>query len=105
MTFFHKSNPFFRENILKEGLLPQIGPSYLSHYEEKNMGAAVFVCLDKNYDTTYDDDIYKISLSDEEYEIIGFNTDFEVENSLYTKNAIPPKNIQLIYSGTGNSTF
>lgn len=105
MTLYHKSNPSFRESILENGLLPKIGASYKCHYEENVMGAAVFVCTTQDYDTTYDDDVYEISLSDEDFEKLDFNIDKEVDNSLYTFSKIPSSFIKLIHEGTGESTF
>ena len=102
---YHVSNPFYREKILKEGLMPQMGDSYVLHYEEKNMGPVIFVSTQNDYNSTYDDDRYLISLTDEEFEALGFETDHEVQNGLYTKYPIQKEKLSLIHKGTGKSTF
>jgi hypothetical protein len=105
ITLYHVSNPCFRDSILKNGLIPKTGPSYKAHYEDKTMGDAIFVSLKNNYDSTYDDDRYEISLSQEEFEMLDFKKDKEVADALYTNNPIPRKSIKLFYKGSGKSTF
>ena len=104
IKLYHVSNPEHRKNIKKEGLVPQIGPSYEAHYE-KNMGPAVFVSSKNEYDSTYDDDRYEITLSQDEYDNLEFHIDKEAKDALYTFNTIPVKNIKLIHKGSGDSTF
>lgn len=105
VVLYHVSNPTFRENILKNGLIPKTGPSYEAHYEDKTMGDAIFVSTENNYDSTYDDDRYEISLTEEEFRLLGFREDKEVENALYTKKPIPAKKLKLLYRGSGESVF
>jgi len=103
---FHTSNPKFRDNIIKEGLTPQIGECYELHYESwctSNMGPVVFLRLKEEsttlpWDSTYDDDIWEVQI-DKEIKL------FEDPNmkypQVYTKESIKPTNIKLIYKGTG----
>lgn len=104
IKLFHAGNPFWREDILKNSLVPKMGDSYMCHYEE-NMGPVVFVAKDNDYDSTYDDDRYLISLTKEEFESLEFEVDKEVYNGLFTKHTIKPKYLSLIHIGTGESTF
>jgi len=102
---YHVSNPFYREKILEKGLIPQMGDSYILHYEEKNMGPVIFVSTQNDYNSTYDDDRYLISLSDKEFKTLEFKIDSEVQNGLYTKHLIQKEKLSLIYKGTGESIF
>jgi len=105
IMLYHKSLPSNRESILENGLVPQIGPIYNTFYGENNMGPVVFVCDHNNYDTTYDDDIYLITLTKEEYLELEFKEDMYVIGGWYTEKQIDAKNIEIVYYGTGNSTF
>ena len=102
MILYHVSNPCNRESILAQGLLPSIGDSYLAHYDDKpTLGKVVFVCTTNTYDSTWDDDRYEINISDEEFKKLGFKSDNDVKDGLYTSNVIKPKYLKLIYKGTG----
>jgi hypothetical protein len=113
---YHKSNPFFRNNILKEGLIPK-GKSETWLSDTPIDGKVIFATNSDNpedwFDSTYDDDIYKIDTSLLENEwyydpnFIGNNTwDFKEESfHIITFNPIPSDAIELIYKGTGESTF
>ena len=107
IVLFHVGNPSFREKILKEGLTPQFGDSYKSHYESSylDMGKAIFVSSVNDYDSTYDDDRYQITLTKEEFDSLNFKKDLDVENALYTNEMINMRNIKLIHTGSGESTF
>jgi len=103
MKTYRVSNPYNRNSILTNGLLPSIGDSYLAHYDDEPvLGKVVFVCTTNTYDTTYDDDRYEIKLSEEEFKRLDFKPDKDVTNGLYTSNIIKPEYIKLIYKGTGN---
>ncbi|WP_152184419.1 hypothetical protein [Sulfurimonas indica] len=105
INLYHVSNPIFRKKILREGLLPKVGDSYIAHYEEKNIGPVIFVSTQNDYDSTYDDDRYLISLSDEEFKVLEFKIDNEVQNGLYTRHPIAKEKLELVHSGTGKSLF
>lgn len=107
---YHKASPFLRKKIQKEGLIPNVGDSYSSHWygtgEEDTLTPVIFA-YDKDIqelDTTYDDDIWEIDTSKlkkekwdkdkDEYMYDGFGS------IVYSEN-IPKDAIKLIYKGTG----
>ena len=107
---YHKGNPKFRDNVLKEGLKPQVGDSYWTHYESeygtlKNELKPVIFLYDKNledYDSTYDDNIYQIDTSKLN------NNKIRIDNALPNGcfiylDIIKPTSFKLLYKGTGNS--
>ena len=64
IILFHTSNPIFRNSIFKKGLIPSVGESYKMHYDESD-NLEKFVFLSKSpYDTTYDDDVWAVDVSD-----------------------------------------
>jgi hypothetical protein len=102
---YHTSNPIFRDNILEEGLTPQIGDSYKLHYESwftSNMGPVIFLILQEKdvepWCSTYDDDIWEIQVSKD---ISLFEDPSMKYPRVYTKKSITPTNLKLIYRGTG----
>lgn len=99
IVLYHVSNPLYRDSISQYGLIPQKGASYMCHYGDNHMGDVVFVSTKNNYDSTYDDDRWKITLTQEEYAYLEFNTDKEVSNGLYTKKVIPSRCLTLIHKG------
>ena len=105
ISLYHKSNPVNRDSILNNGLLPRIGESYESHYCEKVMGKVVFVTTENNYDSTYDDDVFLVSITEKEYIDMDFKVDREVINGLYTYSEIQSRCLTLIYKGTGESCW
>lgn len=123
---YHSSNPIFREKISKMGLIPKPkSDSWLENTPIK--GEVIFATNsdDKNkwFDSTYDDDIYKINtskISNKWYEDPNFSKDKEEyvefggkkiklpprqgENfHIITFEKIPLNAIELIYKGTGES--
>ena len=60
---YHTSNPFFRDKISKEGLIPK-GKSETWLSDTNIDGKVIFVVNsnkeDYRFDSTYDDDIYRI---------------------------------------------
>lgn len=102
---YHKSNPAYRDSILENGLIPSIGNSY------REMGGIVpkvfaYNSNDPNlYDSTWDDDIYEIDVSNLEQD---FFIDSLYENDtryLCTLLPIPATALILIYQGTGEDSF
>ena len=105
-TYYHKSPPSTRESILKHGLLPKVGDSYRCHYDgteqEGNLTPAIFLCSNKDYDSTWDDDIWEISPA------AAVRPDADVncyDGCFITYEAINPNFLKLIYKGSGDSTF
>ena len=102
---YHTSNPIFRDKISKEGLTPKgKSESWLS---DTNIdGEVIFAVNSDNkqdwWDSTYDDDIYKIdttNLNNKWYN----DTNFDLEDKrIITFEKIPLNSIKLIYKGTGS---
>jgi hypothetical protein len=105
---YHTSNPIFRDKISKEGLTPKgKSESWLS---DTNIdGRVIFAVNSDNkqdwWDSTYDDDIYKIdttNLNNKWYN----DPNFELEDKrIITFEKIPLNSIKLIYKGTGSDTL
>ena len=103
---YHTSNPIFRDNIAKEGLIPK-GKSEAWLSNTKIDGEVIFVVNSnkENYrfDSTYDDDIYIIDttkIDNKWYNDPNFNIN---DKRIITFEPIPKEAIELIYQGTGNS--
>ena len=105
---YHSSNPTFREMIRKEGLLPQgKGDAWLS--DTKINGKVIFAINSNNkkdwWDSTYDDDMYRINTTGLENKWYN-DPNFDVEDKrMITFDPIPAKAVKLIYKGTGESTL
>lgn len=103
---YHKSSAHNRNSILQIGLTPQIGPSYFCHWEgKKNLKPLVFL-YDRNvleYDTTCDDDVYKIETSKLDKRKISRDPDKSMQGCYGYSSNICPVNIEIIYKGSGAS--
>lgn len=84
---YHTSNPIFRDNIAKEGLIPK----------GKSDNTDDWVSWD------YDDDIYKIDTSKLNNKWYS-DPNFGLDNKKYiiTFEKIPLDSIKIIHKGTGN---
>jgi len=103
---YHVSNPLYRESIIKEGLVPGVGPSYKAHYDtgtDTALTPKVFVCTHNKYDSTYNDDRWLITLPIKVYNKLEFKLDKDVLGVLYTTQIINNEYLKLIYLGTGLS--
>lgn len=105
---YHTSNPIFRDKISKEGLTPKgKSESWLS---DTNIdGEVIFAVNSDNkqdwWDSTYDDDIYKIdttNLNNKWYNDPNFDLE---DKRIITFEKIPLNSIKLIYKGTGSDTL
>jgi hypothetical protein len=102
---YHTSNPKFRDNISKEGLIPKgFSEAWLS--DTKIYGDVIFAVNsdDKKdwWDSTYDDDIYVIdttNLSNKWYNDPNFDLE---DKRIITFDNIPINSIRLIYKGSGS---
>ena len=100
---YHTSNPIFRDNISKEGLIPKgKSESWLS--DTKIDGKVIFAVnsddKDDWWNSTYDDDIYRIDttkLKNRWYVDPNFNLE---DNRIITFENIPVNSIKLIYKGS-----
>ena len=105
---YHKGNPYFRNHILKEGLVPQVGDSYAMHWEGKKsreeLEPLVFL-YDKDvygeYDSTYDDDVWEIDRSKLDESKLKSDKGLEVAGIYTYSDVIPKSAIKLIHKGTG----
>lgn len=102
---YHTSNPMARDKISKEGLIVQ-GKSAAWLSDTKIEGKVIFAVNSDNkkdwWDSTYDDDIYRIdttNLNNKWYVDPNFNLD---AHRIITFENIPKKAIKLIYKGTGD---
>jgi len=102
---YHTSNPIFRDKISEEGLIPKgKSESWLSDTEiEGEVIFAVNSSQDKYmWNSTYDDDIYKIdttNLKNKWYQDPNFESD---GLHIITFDKIPLDAIKIIYKGTGS---
>lgn len=102
---YHTSNPIFRDKISQEGLVPKDkSEAWLS--DTKIDGKVIFAVNSNkdNYvwDSTYDDDIYKIDttkLNNKWYNDPNFDSD---GIHIITFDKIPLNAIKMIYKGTGS---
>ena len=99
---YHSSIPSCRDNISKEGLVPNRGDQWLS--DTPIDGKAIFATNSDNpkdwFDSGYNDDIYKINTSNlpnKWYE----DPNFENHRHIFTFENIPLQSIELIHKSTG----
>ena len=96
IILFHTSNPIFRNSIFKKGLIPSVGESYKMHYDESD-NLEKFVFLSKSpYDTTYDDDVWAVDVSDIK---LKHDPDKELTDAYVTNVSIDLSKLFLIYKG------
>jgi hypothetical protein len=103
---YHTSNPMSRDKIAKQGLMPK-GKSEAWLSDTNIKGKVIFAVNSDNKDdwwnSTYDDDIYRIDstkLKNKWYVDPNFDEDAK---RVITFENIPAKAIKLIYKGTGES--
>lgn len=119
MKAYHTSNPFFREQIAKQGLIPktfqQSEQTWLTGRGLEPIieagEAVLFAVLSNNqddcYQSTYDDDIYEIDITQlkntwyHDPNFIDEHNDVYSNNHCLTFEPIPLSAIKLIYQGTG----
>lgn len=102
ITYYHTSNPKFRQDILKNGLIPKQDSwgQAIGSDMNKELGTtkAIFIISGKPYYSCYDDDIYEVDISNLKND---FFEDKYVSDSLYTLTPIPLTNLKLIKKGSG----
>ena len=114
---YHKSNPIWRDNILKTGLLVSVGEcykDYSSYFSEEECRPAIFATDSENekewFDSTWDDDVWRINtkianvewFKDKHFKKMK-HPDFGKYEHIVTFEDIKPEAIKLIYKGTGKS--
>lgn len=105
---YHKSNPSFRDKISKQGLIPK-GKSSTWMSDTDIKGKVIFATnSDKEkdwFDSTYDDDVYKIDTTNIKNKwYLDPNYNFTKKKvQVITFEPIEKSAIELIYKGTGES--
>ena len=104
---YHTSNPMFRDKIAKEGLVPQ-GRSEAWLSDTKIDGKVIFAVNSDNkkdwWDSTYDDDVYRIETSGLGNKWYSDPNFLVQDHRIITFEPIPLRAIELIKKGTGEST-
>ena len=103
---YHKSPIAFRKSILKTGLIPRVGDSYSAHWDDaEDLTPYIFMydhetIEDGEYDSTYDDDIYAIDVSQLDKNCLFNDPDENMKGCLVYTKPIPPSAIKLVYKGS-----
>lgn len=100
---YHISNPYFRDKISKEGLIPKSkSETWLS--DTKIDDSVIFASnsndIDKWFIPLYDDDIYRIDTTNLNNKWFR-DPNSDNDNWIITFDKILPEYIELIYKGTG----
>jgi hypothetical protein len=102
---YHSSIPSFRDNISKEGLVTK-GKSETWLSDTPIEGAVIFATNSDNkndwFDSTYDDDIYRIDTTKLQNKWFQ-DPNFKEDRYVITFEPIPLNAIKLIRKGTGES--
>lgn len=103
---YHKAPIAFRQSIMKNGLIPSVGVSYKAHWDDrKDLKPYVFL-YDHNtidngeYDSTYDDDIYAVDVSQLDKKHIFRDPDKSMKGCLVYDIPIPTSAIKIVYKGS-----
>lgn len=105
-VLYHKSGYFNRKSILKNGLIPQVGPSYQAHWDDaEDLKPYIFLydhnkVPDGEYDSTYDDDIYAIDVKQLDKSSLSKDPDRDMKGCYVYSAPIPPSAIKLVYKGS-----
>ena len=103
---YHKSPISCRKSILKKGLIPSVGSSYKAHWDDRDDLTPYIFLYDHNlikngeYDSTYDDDVYAIDVSQLDKKHISNDMDKTMKGCFTYDIPIPPSAIKLIYKGS-----
>jgi hypothetical protein len=105
---YHTSNPVFRDRIKKEGLIPKgKSETWLSN---TNIDGKIIFAVNSNnkkdwWDSTYDDDIYKIDTTELKNKWYVDPNFYLEDKRIITFENIPPNSIKLIYTGIGSDSL
>lgn len=103
---YHKSPISCRKSIMKGGLVPSVGDSYKAHWEdEENLKPYIFLydhdsVRGGEYDSTYDDDIYRIDVSKLDKGHLHRDPDRSMRGCYVYDEVIPKNAIELVYKGS-----
>lgn len=101
---FHKSSFRNRTSILKDGLKPMVGGSYYCHWGCKKGLIPLIFLYDRSileYDSTYDDDIYRIDTDTLDKRRLTTDPDEDMKGCYAYGIIIPISSIDIVYKGTG----
>lgn len=102
---FHTSSPRFRESIRRDGLIPRVGPSYETHYDDGTpdqvLRPAVFLAVgwENRFDSCSDDDVYEVNI--EGLELVEEDPKFGAPGWMMCFETIEAWRLTLIFEGTG----
>lgn len=101
---YHKSSINNRTSILKDGLKPMVGDSYFCHWNCKEGLPPLIFLYDRcvlEYDSTYDDDIYRIDTNKLDKRRLTTDPDKNMKGCYVYSIGIQPTSIDIIFQGTG----
>ena len=105
---YHTSNPIFRDRIKEEGLIPKgKSETWLSN---TNIDGKIIFAVNSDdkedwWDSTYDDDIYKIDTTELKNKWYVDPNFYLEDKRIITFENIPPNSIKLIYRGIGSDSL
>jgi len=103
---YHKAPIAARQSIMKNGLIPSVGDSYKAHWNDREDLKPYVFLYDHNtvnngeYDSTYDDDIYAIDVSQLDKKHIFRDPDKSMKGCLAYDIPIPISAIKMVYKGS-----
>ena len=103
---YHKAPIAVRQSIMKNGLIPSVGDSYKAHWNDKEDLNPYIFLYDHNtvnngeYDSTYDDDIYAVDVSQLDKKHIFRDPDKSMKGCLVYDIPIPISAIKMVYKGS-----
>lgn len=103
---YHKAPIASRQSILKNGLIPSVGDSYKAHWDDREDLKPYVFLYDHNtvnngeYDSTYDDDIYAIDVSQLDKKHIFRDPDKSMKGCFVYDIPIPVSAIKIVYKGS-----
>ena len=105
-VLYHKAPVSCRKSILRNGLTPSVGDSYKAHWDDMDDLTPYVFLYDHNtinggeYDSTYDDDIYVIDVSQLDLKYLDKDPDRYMRGCYVYSMKIPPSAIKLVYKGS-----
>ena len=103
---YHKAPVAARQSIMKNGLIPSVGDSYKAHWDDREDLKPYVFLYDHNtvnngeYDSTYDDDIYAVDVSQLDKKHISRDPDKSMKGCLAYDMPIPVSAIKMVYKGS-----
>jgi len=103
---YHKAPIAARQSIMKNGLIPSVGDSYKAHWDDREDLKPYIFLYDHNtvnngeYDSTYDDDIYAVDVSQLDKKHIFRDPDKSMKGCLAYDIPIPISAIKMVYKGS-----